>query len=334
MNTIIDSGSPAGVIFSRCSIDNQHNLLILLNLDCDKAATLSWDASYAPFDEPVFHDLISGRRLEVFPGIGHKKSLSLSGGEYLCLSNEPDYLQMLCEQEKKDELYDQNLNIQEARVMILRTVVSRNSSIILDNLDLNSMVQTLLKDPLEFLHQLYSDRGECPVIVWNWEWDNHREVLLPVGHCLLVTASCRFRFKLDEELPHGRKNTIFQINSVQKADGTFFALIPTPRHYIQETPFRKMTVNMRVFCKNGRTQCSESHLMFLKKGLDHCKVSFSRGEIFQHSRTFLQTNGRGALIHQQVEIGKLQSRYDAVLLANLNPDYPEDRHIMFRRIRL
>ena len=34
-----------------------------------------------------------------------------------------------------------------------------------------------------------------------------------------------------------------------------------------------------------------------------------------------------------MEIGKLESRYDAILLANLSKDYPEDRHIMFRRIR-
>jgi predicted glycogen debranching enzyme len=48
---------------------------------------------------------------------------------------------------------------------------------------------------------------------------------------------------------------------------------------------------------------------------------------------FLSTNGVGGMCRMNVQWGKINSRYDAMLAANLNPDFPDDRHIMFTRCR-
>ena len=46
----------------------------------------------------------------------------------------------------------------------------------------------------------------------------------------------------------------------------------------------------------------------------------------------LGTNGRGAVMRVYAD-GGLRSRYDALLAANLNPAFPEDRQIMLTRLR-
>jgi hypothetical protein len=46
----------------------------------------------------------------------------------------------------------------------------------------------------------------------------------------------------------------------------------------------------------------------------------------------LGTNGRGAMMRAHAD-GRLASRYDALLAANLNCEYPEDRHITLARFR-
>jgi starch synthase (maltosyl-transferring) len=47
----------------------------------------------------------------------------------------------------------------------------------------------------------------------------------------------------------------------------------------------------------------------------------------------LGTNGRGAMCRAHAHWGRLPSRYDALLAANLSPDVPEDRRILLTRLR-
>ena len=47
----------------------------------------------------------------------------------------------------------------------------------------------------------------------------------------------------------------------------------------------------------------------------------------------LGTNGRGAMSRARVSWGELESRYDALLAANLHPDFPVDRQVMLARCR-
>ena len=56
-----------------------------------------------------------------------------------------------------------------------------------------------------------------------------------------------------------------------------------------------------------------------------------------HSREqplVLLTNGRGGMARLCVDFGAINSKYDCLLGANLNPDLPVDRHIFAKRIRV
>jgi predicted glycogen debranching enzyme len=48
----------------------------------------------------------------------------------------------------------------------------------------------------------------------------------------------------------------------------------------------------------------------------------------------LLTNGRGAMARLQVDLGRIQSKYDCVLGANLHDTVPVDRHIFVKRVRV
>src|SRR6185295_3004879 len=48
----------------------------------------------------------------------------------------------------------------------------------------------------------------------------------------------------------------------------------------------------------------------------------------------LLTNGRGGMARLCVDLGRVKSKYDCVLGANLHPTVPVDRHILAKRIRV
>jgi predicted glycogen debranching enzyme len=48
----------------------------------------------------------------------------------------------------------------------------------------------------------------------------------------------------------------------------------------------------------------------------------------------LLTNGRGGMARIGVEVGRINSKYDCALGANLHPDFPVDRHVLVKSIRV
>ena len=48
----------------------------------------------------------------------------------------------------------------------------------------------------------------------------------------------------------------------------------------------------------------------------------------------LLTNGIGGMARLCVDLGRVNSKYDCVLGANLNPDFPVDRHVFVKRLRV
>jgi len=48
----------------------------------------------------------------------------------------------------------------------------------------------------------------------------------------------------------------------------------------------------------------------------------------------LLTNGRGGMARLCIDLGRVNSKYDCVLGANLDPDFPVDRHVFVKRLRV
>jgi predicted glycogen debranching enzyme len=68
---------------------------------------------------------------------------------------------------------------------------------------------------------------------------------------------------------------------------------------------------------------------------EHSNISCGPpGEILKPTNMILLTNGRGGMARICVDLGRILSKYDCVLGANLHPSLPVDRHVFAKRIRV
>ena len=321
----IDSGTPYGVIVGRSDAEGIHSVIVAINLETGKSTNVTWNIYSAPFDAETVHDLISGRRISLVRTSGGRRSLMLAGGQIVCLCADKHVLERIIELEARDRFLPDKLERQEASAMAFRALVARNHSIIACGPDAASAAEQLLHSPEKFLRGLCGEETETPLATWNWPEDAKRAVMIPPEHFLLVKAPCRFRvcFSVDGKI-------ISLTNSLRETSGGFFALlppVPVPREH------RKASLILSVF-GTDKLERMVSPVVFLAEDVKEFKLSYGTEELRRGKRNFLQANGRGALIWMPVEPGELRSRYDALLLGNLNPDYPVNRHIMLRRFRM
>ncbi len=324
----IDSGAQQAVVIARSDIDNHQHALCVVNLDCNHPTVVTWDSSHVPFDGELLPDLISGTNASVLQQRDRKRSVTLQPGQFLCLVSDVSWLKKVEAALKSPELYQAQLAHQQAASMALRAIIAKHRSAVLPNDEnVHDLAQLLLKAPERFIQELYKEQSEIPYVLWSWPTDLRREALLPPNHCILVVAPHRFRFSISDNTSG---SVIALINSLTDSTGRCFALIPplqTPKVH------RQLKATIYIYA-NDRLDRSESTILQLAPDITHADVIIRRSNLYHHARVFLQSNGKGAIIHQCLEQSRLNSRYDAVMLANLHPNIPVDRHIMWRRNRM
>jgi predicted glycogen debranching enzyme len=149
--------------------------------------------------------------------------------------------------------------------------------------------------------------------------------MVPPEHFLLVQAQSPFRVAITEN-----KRTLKIEESLPDAEGQWFALF-TPA--IATRKHRPRTLKLTLF-DGKRTRHADGPLLYLAHPATlRIKGTYHRPELLRRSFMFLATNGRGAMMRAAVSWGELGSRYDALLAANLDPRYPENRYILFTRCR-
>ena len=197
--------------------------------------------------------------------------------------------------------------------------------------DVNAGAEQLMHDPIAFCRFLNSDSKESRVITWRWEVDTRRTVMVPPGYCLLVLAHRSFRAdirKTDGDIIE----TMGYEESLPMESGMFFAIFPP----MQTQSFHQMlSFRIRVF-ENGNTHEHSSSLLYLgyPRTLTF-QAHFSRQKIMSDpSLKFLDVNGRGGMLRGAAWWGRLESRYDGLLCANLNPEFPENRWMFLARYRI
>ncbi len=322
----IDSGSPDIVVIIRTNRGAEHFVLIAMNLNCDRTMTAEWDSSHARFTREKMYDLISGRRMDILSR-GHKWSLPLAPGQVVCLSPEEDWLPKIRDAAAADGLEYDHLEDQQAAALVLRALAAKHGTPVLTDDDIPALVRRLRESPERFLQELYEGRTDVPYVVWKWPEDLHREVIVAPGRSILISSPVRFRFYVIRP-EDGR--VIATARSISCADGRFVSILPA-----FPVPDKPLELRVSVFVsEDAGLRRDNAVLMLLPKDVDKAVVSLTRDEFFLKGRTFLQTNGRGAAVHVCIESGRLLSRYDAILLANLHPEIPVDRHIMWRRFRI
>lgn len=173
-----------------------------------------------------------------------------------------------------------------------------------------------------FIEEFESGRRYPRVVTWTLA-DCRRVTLVPAGHWLVIEDSAPFRCVLEFRNEESAKEERLHLQSV-------------------------LAGKVQVACLAPRTSGAEARLHLERYAVTSGKVSgairflpatppdesVARTGRLPGDALVLMTNGRGGMARLGVDLGRIQSKYDCVLGANLHPAVPVDRQVLVKRIRV
>lgn len=187
-----------------------------------------------------------------------------------------------------------------------------------------TLADTVAVAPAKFLAQLRGARGGSYFSVVRWTLlDRHRITLVPPGHWLLVRLPSRFRLRLDDD---GTRPAV-QLVAVQCDEGWLAAVPPGQ-------PPGQAGLSLELYGTEVKHLSSAIRFLQPMPVWSGCLDGIERLSQFAETRTVLLTNGRGGMARINLDLGRVRSKYDCVLAANLNADLPVDRHVFLKRLRV
>ncbi len=181
-------------------------------------------------------------------------------------------------------------------------------------------------------------RGEIFPRVVTWTLlDTRRVTMVPPGHWLLIQDTAPFRATLSPQTPDARPQTP--------------SPIPHPPSHVQSIPAGN--VHIACFAPGGSgtgilpVSSSEMDVTLFLERFDSPAQKISAPirllpphppDAIPHppqpTDLVLLTNGRGGMARLCVDLGRVNSKYDCALAANLHATVPVDRHVFVKRLRV
>jgi starch synthase (maltosyl-transferring) len=316
---MVQEGQGNFIVLRRHHESSGKKLLVAANLDPEQPVAAAWRPDKTGHMGADLVDLITGATVAI-----DRDSLTLKPGQILCLSQDPQDLYNIESFTDGPGQVFRPIHHRNLRAKTLEIYCHYNGIGHMGAFDADLEARSLEEDPVAFCRGMNPESSEPRVVPWQWPRDIHREVMIPPGYFLLVTADEPFRARLTA----GEQN-LAQEDALLAADGTYFALftpLKEPRNH------RALILKLAVFEPRGARHADGPLLQLSGRDQD-LKTVYSHRRLLRDGRLLLSTNGRGAMLRAAVQWGKLNSRYDALLAANLNPNHPEDRWIMFTRCR-
>jgi predicted glycogen debranching enzyme len=161
--------------------------------------------------------------------------------------------------------------------------------------------------------------GSFPqVVIWS-ATDSRRVTLIPPGHWLLLEDPKPFSATLKCEMAGGEEHAV----AIEVQDG-HVGFFP-PRH--PEQPF---DAELELEIYSAEPGNARGAVRFLRASPSYSSMTTMPAA----DAVVLLTNGRGGMAHLCVDIGRVNSKYDCALGANLHPEFPVDRHVLAKRLRV
>jgi predicted glycogen debranching enzyme len=171
----------------------------------------------------------------------------------------------------------------------------------------------------------FSPENTFPGVVrWNVS-DARRITPVPPGHWLLIESEAPFRASLQFENGGFPKN----VESVAVRDG-HIACFASPQP-VKTPAARPIDAKLRVERYAEKDRQVEAAIRFLAPLPERLQTT---GPSPQPDELVLLTNGIGGMARMCVDLGRVKSKYDCVLGANLHPEVPVDRHVFVKRLRV
>ena len=181
------------------------------------------------------------------------------------------------------------------------------------------------RKPKAPLADLLAKAGRQEIFPRVVEWtllDMRRVTLVPAGHWLLLEDSAPFRATLTPRTPDAKTRLRIHVQSMAVGNRHFASF--APRDSAVET-------ELRLERYAATSQNISATVRFLPPEPEAPSASF---HLPAPDALVLLTNGIGSMARLCVDLGRVNSKYDCVLGANLNPTVPVDRHVFVKRIRV
>ncbi len=262
-------------------------------------------------------DLLSGNTYNI-------EKISLHPGQVLCLSIDKEDMPRLDEAMENNFAEPARCFRQRARDAVLKLLEAAHGFGDVSSFDIEALVDMMLESP-EACCEKISGSKFPPLVRWTNGIDQRREVMVPPNNMVLLHNGSAFNFSLKDG-----DMTLACGSSLKDIHGGSFAFIP-PLPVTDD--MRKMTLNITTF-QPAPAMRSESTLFYLPgmKAAD-VKLKYHRSELRKHDLYALCANHHGAMAQIRGDWGEIRSKYDALLAANCNGDFPVDRTVMLTRCR-
>jgi starch synthase (maltosyl-transferring) len=334
----VGGGPGEFVAVARCHVPSGRRVLVLVNLDPEHEMMVKWNAAAAGIAGPRLYDLVSGRPVDARERDG-TWGLVLGPGRAACLSPDPRDLEAVDAAASRGE--PPALLHRRLRARALALIEARGGAVP-DDAALDRAARALPADPVAFDGSL-APGAEPRVVTWRWSVDARREVMIPPGHALLVRAPHPFRVEVRGDAgaqgartggigdrDGGGERTWATAVSAPGADADHFALLgPWP----EPAASSLLGLVVTVYAPRNTEHATGPLLLLAGGAAASMAMVFDRATCLAEPLLTLATNGRGAMCRARVAWGGLESRYDALLAANLHPDFPVDRRVMLSRCR-
>ena len=320
---VVDHASEDILIFLRCHQPSGKKLMIVVNLDDSRPRRASWqkDKIFGPPDSWL--DLLTGKKITPRMEEG-AIVMDLFPGQVLCITDDPDDWPKVRKETKERFQVPERIVRQRLRAKVLEVLQVVNGFGDLGDRDLETSVLTLQSDPVAFCRGANTHSPESRVIRWVWPRDSRREVMLPPGHFLLVESPEAFHVKISHQ-----RTTLVTEKSMWSPKGFHWALLSP---FLSAAEHLELTLQLSIYATDGHHRV-ETPLLLLSGEKQAVDLTYPRKILDRSSLRTLVTNDLGAASFLPVAWGKLYSRYDAVLSANVDAELPVDRWIMFTRLR-
>ncbi len=307
----------------RTSADERERCLVLANLDVEKAHTLELSGTLWLHGGEKVVDLLGAALPAVHWLDADHVEVSLEAGRVVCLSASESggngrgsvYRKLRAQAAWALSALGVVLpheNVGDAPFAELAAFVSADPKAFLGSLG-KLDASRAKSDLLGALKAACEADGYGEVVMWT-ALDARRITLLPPRHWLLIVDSKRFEIDLEVlDLPH-------RVRSTETAIGYVVAVPPLTG--------RERDVVLHLDRYERDEALVEARIRVLSPRGDLAVDPFDAG-----GERVLLTNGRGGMARLSVDLGKIRSKYDCLLGANLHPDVPVDRHILVKRLR-
>ena len=305
----------------RESAEGKDSVLVLVNTDVEMENSLALSDFNFQFE-------LLGQPLPQIAVAGNKITFTLAAGACHCLAPTPTPHGL------SGEVYRCTRAQAAWAVEALNKVVPAE---VIDNADWRWLAEQVERAPKNFLAAAaeFAARGaqsplaqlllDCEaqqifprVVVWTL-LDCHRVTPVPPNHWLLIEDSAPFRAALEAKTGKGKGRTAQHAQSIAVRNG-HVACFP-PQENAAEADL--------ILERYAATPQNISAAIRFLPATPNPQLRTSNPDAL-----VLLTNGIGGMARIGVDLGRVNSKYDCVLGANLNPRVPVDRHVFVKRIRV